>query len=85
MAKEDAMRTWASRHRAERYERVLAIEAGQVVCPRRGIVDLERCWGCPAYQGLSAGRIEGLVCSTDSALGTSVGSWLPSGSGNTEP
>ena len=42
--------------------RVLAVEAGQVVCPRQGVVDIERCWVCPAYGGLSAGRIEGVVC-----------------------
>ena len=44
------------------HERTLAVEAGQVVCPLRGIVDLERCWMCPAYGGLSSGRIEGVVC-----------------------
>lgn len=43
-------------------ERTLAVEAGQVVCPLRGIVDLELCWMCPAYGGLSSGRIEGVVC-----------------------
>ena len=42
--------------------RVLPVEAGQVVCPRLGVVDIERCWVCPAYDGLSAGRIEGVVC-----------------------
>ena len=47
--------------------RILAVEAGQVVCPRRGIVDLERCWVCPAYDGLSAGRIEGVVCKANLA------------------
>ena len=41
--------------------RVLAVEAGQVVCPRLGVVDIERCWVCPAYDGLSAGRMEGVV------------------------
>ena len=47
--------------------RVLAVEAGQVVCPRQGIVDMERCWVCPAYDGLSAGRVEGVVCKADLA------------------
>jgi hypothetical protein len=46
-------------------QRILAVEAGQVVCPRRGIVDLERCWNCPDYDGLSGGRIEGVVCRAD--------------------
>jgi hypothetical protein len=47
--------------------RILAVEAGQVVCPRQGIVDMERCWVCPAYDGLSAGRIEGVVCKANLA------------------
>jgi len=46
-------------------ERVLPVEAGQVVCPHRGIVDLERCWMCPAYVGLSTSRIEGVICRAD--------------------
>ena len=48
-------------------ERTLAVEAGQVVCPRRGIVDLERCWACPAYVGLSTGHHEGVICRADTA------------------
>jgi len=57
------------RRRSDRIpsERTLAVEAGQVVCPRRGIVDLERCWRCPAYAGLSTGHIEGVVCRADMA------------------
>jgi len=47
--------------------RVLEVEAGQVVCPRQGIVDMQRCWACPAYDGLSAGRIEGVVCTANLA------------------
>ena len=43
-------------------ERALTIEAGQVVCPRRGIVDIEDCWICPNYRGLTTGRTESLVC-----------------------
>jgi hypothetical protein len=46
-------------------ERILAVEAGQVVCPRRGIVDIAECWLCPAYLGMSGGHVEGLVCSTE--------------------
>lgn len=45
--------------------RTLAIEAGQVVCQRRGIVDIEDCWTCSAYRGLSSGRIEGLICGAE--------------------
>ncbi len=46
-------------------DRTLVVEAGQVVCPRQGLVDLERCWICPAYGGLSMGHIEGVVCRAD--------------------
>lgn len=56
-------------------ERVLAIEAGQVVCPRRGIVDLERCWVCPAYRGLTTGRREGLICGTEPVFMPVAGPW----------
>jgi len=45
-------------------ERILTVEAGQVRCPRRGIVDIEDCWICPAYRGLTGGQGEGLACST---------------------
>lgn len=56
-------------------ERTLAIEAGQVVCQRRGIVDIEDCWICPSYHGLSSGRIEGLICGAQgSALPQAIGS-----------
>jgi len=43
-------------------ERALGVEAGQVACPRQGIVDIERCWVCPEYRGLSAGHVEALIC-----------------------
>jgi hypothetical protein len=43
----------------------LIVEAGQVVCPRRGIVDIEQCWACPAYRGAAPGVADGLVCSTE--------------------
>lgn len=45
--------------------RVLPVESGQVVCPRRGVVDLERCWTCSAYAGLSTTRLEGVICRAD--------------------
>jgi len=47
---------------SRRHDRTLAVEAGLVVCPRRGPIDIELCWVCPAYDGLSAGRLEGVVC-----------------------
>jgi hypothetical protein len=45
-------------------ERILTVEEGQVMCPRRGVVDIEDCWVCPAYRGLTGGQSEGLACST---------------------
>ncbi len=52
---------------------VRAVEAGQVMCPSRGVVDIERCWVCPAYAGLSTGRIEGVICKPDQTMDTSFG------------
>lgn len=51
--------------RIARPDRVLPIEAGQVMCPRRGVVDLERCWICASYDGLSTGHLEGVICRAD--------------------
>ena len=48
--------------RSRSRDRVLPVEEGQVPCPRRGLVDIELCWVCPAYDGLSAGMSEGVVC-----------------------
>ncbi len=48
--------------RSRSRDRILAVEDGQLMCPRRGLVDIERCWVCPAYDGLSAGHSEGVVC-----------------------
>jgi hypothetical protein len=48
--------------RDHRRDRILAIEDGRVVCPRRGLADLESCWTCPAYAGLSATHREGVIC-----------------------
>jgi hypothetical protein len=44
--------------------RVLAVEGGQVLCPRRGVVDIEGCWACPAYLGMTGETMDGVVCST---------------------
>jgi len=54
--------------RRQRNERVLAVEAGQVICPRRGFVDIETCWRCPSYQGLSTEQFEGVVCAAVSGF-----------------
>jgi hypothetical protein len=48
--------------RSRSHDRILVVEAGQVMCPLQGVVDLERCWVCPAYDGLSGGHVEGVVC-----------------------
>lgn len=54
-------------------ERALRVEAGQVVCPRRGLVDIEACWTCRDYRGLTDGRSESVVCGlTDEALASAV-------------
>jgi hypothetical protein len=56
------MTTARSRHVSDAPERALRIEDGRVICPRRGLVDISRCWQCPDYRGMSAGRVEGLIC-----------------------
>jgi hypothetical protein len=62
VSKENPMRLWMTPGRADRHEQVLAVEAGRVICPRRGSVDIERCWTCPEYRGLTTSRVEGLIC-----------------------
>lgn len=57
------MRSWNPFRGTNSNQRTFAIEAGQVVCPNRGVMDVEDCWVCPAYRGLSTGPMEGLVCS----------------------
>ena len=59
--------------RLDPMERALRVEAGQVVCPRRGLVDIEACWMCPDYRGLTDGRSESVVCGlTEEALASAV-------------
>jgi hypothetical protein len=54
-------------------ERALRVEAGDVVCPRRGLVDIQVCWVCPYYRGLSDGRVESLMCGlTEETLASTV-------------
>jgi hypothetical protein len=43
-------------------ERALRVDRGQVVCPRRGTVDIEDCWVCREYRGLADGQVESLIC-----------------------
>ena len=58
----------AASTRRPRNERVLAVEAGQVICPRRGFVDIETCWRCPSYRGLSTAHFEGVACAAISGF-----------------
>ena len=54
-----------NRTRPRSHRRILTIEGGQVVCPRRGLVDIEECWFCPAYRGIVTGVTSGLACATE--------------------
>jgi hypothetical protein len=38
------------------------IEGGQVSCPIRGVVDIERCFLCEAFDGIQEGMPERLMC-----------------------
>lgn len=69
------MKSFSSHRIRPRRERTLAIEGGQVVCPRRGIVDLEMCWVCPTYRGLSTGPREGVICGTESEFLSIAALW----------
>jgi hypothetical protein len=44
-------------------ERTLTVEAGEVVCPRRGITDIEECFICPSFRRLT-GDVDGAVSCT---------------------
>jgi hypothetical protein len=50
-------------------EQVLAIDHGRVVCPHRGMIDLELCFLCLRFRGFQEGITEGLVCSHEAVLG----------------
>ncbi len=50
------------RTRGHSPDNIRAVESGQVMCPREGVVDIERCWMCPAYGGMSEAHDEGVVC-----------------------
>jgi hypothetical protein len=66
------MRSFKRLHGAPN-ERPLRVQAGQVVCPRRGVVDIEGCWACPDYRGLGTGRVETLLCGVStSSLATAL-------------
>lgn len=54
-----------------REEQLLRVKAGRVVCPRRGVIDLELCFVCAYFGGFQQGITEGLVCGYGSVLGIS--------------
>jgi hypothetical protein len=60
---------------ATSYEQVLVVDEGQVVCPRRGTVDVELCFICPRFRGFHEGITEGLVCAYEPVLGIPDFSW----------
>jgi hypothetical protein len=74
-SKENAMKFHDAHPMRPPRARVLAVESGQVVCPRRGIVDLEMCWGCPAYRGLTTGPREGVICGTEPVFLSIAARW----------
>jgi hypothetical protein len=39
----------------------MEIEAGRVICPRRGVLDIEHCWTCRDFGGQATDG-ETLVC-----------------------
>lgn len=69
------MKSFISHRMRPPRERVLAVEGGQVVCPRRGIVDLEMCWVCPAYRGLTSSLREGVICGTEPVFLSIAARW----------
>ena len=54
--------------RTDDSERALRIERGEVVCPRRGIVDIEDCWVCRDYRGYAEGPFDSLICGVSDDL-----------------
>jgi len=64
-------------------ERALPVERGRVMCPRRGSVDIERCWVCREYRGMADAHVEWLVCGlTDDAVASGFWALDRDGSGN---
>lgn len=43
-------------------EHLLAVHDGLVNCPRRGAMDLARCFRCPHFGGFQESATEALVC-----------------------
>jgi hypothetical protein len=60
--KETPMSARTNGWRLDPAEHARRVEAGRVVCPRRGMVDIEECWICRDYRGLSEGTVESVIC-----------------------
>jgi hypothetical protein len=56
-------------------EHVLPVAAGHVVCPRRGVCDLEVCFLCPHFRGFQEGVTEDLVCGYEFVPGIPDFTW----------
>jgi len=64
--------------REDRQGLVLTIEAGQVVCPSRGIRDIETCFACRRFGGLNGGgelRCAGRTTLADLAVVNVIRAW----------
>lgn len=80
------MRSMRRSRPTKRNEQALSVEAGQVVCPRRGVVDLELCFVCPHFDGFQEGITEDLVCGYESVLGIPDFKWgMDVAPGSVEP
>jgi hypothetical protein len=71
------MHAFENRRRASRTSvsgTTVGVEAGQVVCPSRGVIDVETCFACGRFRGMTGARGSGLVCAGRGAswIGLSV-------------
>jgi hypothetical protein len=46
----------------------LRVEAGRVMCPRRGSTDIEACFMCQDFEGFQDGPVERLICAANRDL-----------------
>jgi len=69
------MRTFRRYRPTHRTEQVLRVGNGQVVCPRRGVIDLELCFPCTHFGGFQEGLTEDLVCEYESVPGIPDFGW----------
>jgi len=55
----------------------LRVEAGRVMCPRRGGTDIETCFMCRDFEGFQDGPIERLVCAANDDLDLALAPFGP--------